>query len=400
MATEVAMPKLGLLMTEGVVVKWLIADGQPVEQGQPIVHIMTKKITYQVVAPAGGILHHVAQIDERVLIGAPLAVIVAPGEQAPAPPHGAAQTPTAGTASPALPAGDAAHDGFVPASPWARHLAHQLSVELAYVHGTGPDGCIIGRDVLRFSEQRRQTPGGKRTARPAPLIQPSARVRTIPFAGMRKMIAQRMTESLHTMAPATLTAEVDVTALLKLRKQTSARPHPTHTDLVIKAVAIALKAHPQLNAVLLGDEIELLEEIHVGIAVPLEDGLLVPVVRHADRLTVGAIAQETRRLARSARSDKLTVDDVAGSTFTVTDLGVYGVDFFVPIINPPEAAILGIGRIIERPVILRGEVVARSMMMLCLTFDHRVVDGVPAAAFLHAVSGLLAKPRRLFTEEG
>jgi pyruvate dehydrogenase E2 component (dihydrolipoamide acetyltransferase) len=371
MATQVAMPKLGLLMTEGVVVKWLAADSQPIKQGQPIVNIMTKKITYQVVAPTGGILHHAAEVNDTVLIGDPLAFITAPGEPAPSTQRKA-------------PAGQ-----FVLASPWARHLAQQLGVELAEVKGTSFEGCIVGRDVLRFVEERSQ-------ALVKEMAPPSLSNHIVPFTGMRRVIAQRMTESLHTMAPATLNAQVDVTKMLELRKQVHAQPVPTHTDVIIKAVAMALKKHPQLNAILLGDEIELLQEIHIGIAVQLRDGLLVPVIRNADQRTVAEIAQERRRLTQSAHAGTLTVDDAAGSTFTLTDLGVYGIDFFVPIINPPEAAILGTGRIIKKPVILHNGPVTRSMMMLCLTFDHRVVDGAPAAAFLHTIARLLTKPQGLF----
>jgi pyruvate dehydrogenase E2 component (dihydrolipoamide acetyltransferase) len=184
--------------------------------------------------------------------------------------------------------------------------------------------------------------------------------------------------------------------MLRLRKQAFPRSAPTPADVVIKAVALALKTHPQLNAILLGDEIEWIQDIHIGIAVQLEAGLLVPVIRNADQRTVAEIAQETRRLTHAARTGTLTVDDATGSTFTVTDLGVHGIDFFVPIINPPEAAILGIGRIIKKPVVARNELATRSMLILCLTFDHRVVDGAPAAAFLRTVSRLLTKPHKLF----
>jgi pyruvate dehydrogenase E2 component (dihydrolipoamide acetyltransferase) len=383
MATAVAMPKLGLLMTEGVVVKWLVADGQSVEQDQPIVNIMTKKITYQIVAPTSGMLHHAASVNAQVLIGEPLAFITAPGEPIPMLPQKtwAAQGETLDApVRLAPPIARSTHGRFVLASPWARHLAQELSVELADLKGTGPEGCVIGRDVLRFNEGQ---------------AQPTLPAHTVPFTGMRRVIAQRMTESLHTMAPATLNAEVDVTEMLELRKQVCSQLTPTHTDVIIKAVAVALQTHPQLNAILLGDEIELLQDIHIGIAVQLRDGLLVPVIRSADRRTVAEIAQERRRLTKSAHAGTLTVDDAAGSTFTVTDLGVYGIDFFVPIINPPEAAILGIGRIIKKPAVLRSELAMRSMLMLCLTFDHRVVDGAPAAAFLHAVSRLLTMPHKL-----
>jgi len=391
MATQVAMPKLGLLMTEGVVVKWLAADGQSVEQDQPIVNIMTKKITYQVVAPSSGILHHAAQVNDKVVIGDPLAFITAPGEPDPSTQRRApavqSETPRVTTRI-ALPVKSPAEQ-FVLASPWARHLARELGVELAEVKGTGFEGCIVGRDVLRIVAERSQTPVKE-------LAQSASSNHIVPFTGMRRVIAQRMTESLHTMAPATLNAEVDITEMLEMRKQVYTQAIPTHTDIIIKAVAMALKKHPQLNAILLGDEIELLQEIHIGTAVQLRDGLLVPVIRNADQRTVAEITQERRRLTRSAHAGTLTVDDAAGSTFTVTDLGVYGIDFFVPIINPPEAAILGIGRVIKKSVILQDGPVTRFMVMLCLTFDHRVVDGAPAAAFLRTIARSLTRPQGLF----
>ncbi|MFN8483235.1 MAG: dihydrolipoamide acetyltransferase family protein [Anaerolineae bacterium] len=403
MAVEVAMPKLGLLMTEAVVVDWLVADGETVREGQPIVDIMTEKITYQVVAPSGGILRQAAPLDAVVRIGERLALIVAPDEALPAMPPKKQRTGRAATSGQLATAGRPGRadraNGFVLSSPWARHLAEQLGIDLAQVQGTGPEGWVIARDVLNFRgarsrrRARRETDGRERAGA-------SGQPKTIPFSGMRKVIAQRMTESLHTMAQATLTAEVDVTDLVHLRKEVGGRPIPTHTDLVVKAVATALRQHPHLNAVLLGDEIELLDDINIGIAVPLTEGVLVAVVRDADRLTATQIARKTRRLAKAAQAGTLTVDEVVGSTFTVTDLGVYGVDFFVPIINPPEAAILGVGRINEKPVILRGKVAPRHMMMLCLSFDHRVVDGAPAAAFLHSVSKLLEKPQSLFASGG
>jgi pyruvate dehydrogenase E2 component (dihydrolipoamide acetyltransferase) len=398
MATQVAMPKLGLLMTEGVVVKWLVADGQPIEQGKPIVNIMTKKITYQVAAPTGGILHHAARVNEKVMIGEPLAFITAPGEPVPALPQKApvAQSEAPGTSVRVAPSIGSTPARFVLASPWARHLAHELDVELVGLKGTGPDGCVVGRDVLRFNEERNKAMAKEQLKFPTP-AEASTTARIVPFTGMRRVIAERMTESLHTMAQATLNAEVDVTEMLRVRKQAFPQSAPTHADVIIKAAAMALKTHPQLNAILLGDEIELIQDIHIGIAVQLEDGLLVPVIRNADRRTVAEIAQETRRLTKAARTGTLTVDDATGSTFTVTDLGVHGIDSFVPIINPPEAAILGIGRIVKKPVVFRGKIATRFMMMLCLAFDHRVVDGAPAAAFLRMVSRLLTKPQGLFT---
>ncbi len=388
MTIQVAMPKLGLLMTEGVIVKWLVADGQSVTQDQPIVNIMTKKITYQVVAPGSGILHHAAQVNERVLIGDPIAFIAAPGEPIPFI-WQAVHRETPKAAMHITPPSRPSAGQFVLASPWARHLAHELGVELAKVKGTGFDGCIVGRDVSHAAAARNHPPTHK-------LARPTADIHSVPFTGMRRIIAQRLTESLHNMAPATLNVEADITEMIELRKQIYAQAPPTHTDVMIKAVTMALKNHPQLNAVLLGDEVELLKEIHIGVAVQLKDGLLVPVIRNADRRTVAEIATERRRLIKAAHAGTLTVDDAAGSTFTVTDLGVYGIDSFVPIINPPEAAILGIGRVAKKPLIWRNGFVARATVMLCLTFDHRVVDGAPAAAFLRTITRLLARPQRLF----
>jgi pyruvate dehydrogenase E2 component (dihydrolipoamide acetyltransferase) len=212
---------------------------------------------------------------------------------------------------------------------------------------------------------------------------------------MRQTIAERMTQSLHTMAQLTIHTEVDATDLVRLREQLKEEFDLTYTDLLIKAVAKALKAHPILNAALVGDEIHLLQEIHIGMAVALEDGLLVPVVRDADKKTLQEIAQETRRLAQGAREGTLTVDEVTGSTFTVTNLGAYGVDGFTPIINPPEVAILGVGRIVDKPAIHDGQIVRRSIMMLSLTIDHRIVDGAPGAQFLRTVKQLLESPYRL-----
>lgn len=399
MATTVVMPKLGLLMTQGIVVEWLVADGAWVAKDEPIVEIITEKITYQVVAPAAGLLNHVARVDEQVVLGDPLAVITDPGEAVPVltrPARHAADKDGPHTAKGTAPDGQESGFRFVLASPWARHLAEQLDVDLARLQGTGPDGTIIGRDVLAFRERYRKVTA--RTPPPQPKVRESSTppAHTVPFSGMRKVVALRMTESLHTMAQATLTAEADVTELVKALKEHRDGARPTHVDGVIKAVATALRGHPRMNVVLFDDEIELLEDVNVGLAVPLKEGLLVPVIRNADRRTLAEIARETRRLIRRAHAGALAVDDVTGSTFTVTDLGVYGVDFFVPIINPPEAAILGIGRITEKPVAVKGKVIVRSTMMLCLTFDHRVVDGAPAARFLDAVSKLLAKPKKLF----
>jgi len=214
---------------------------------------------------------------------------------------------------------------------------------------------------------------------------------------MRQSIADHMVESLHTTAQLTLTMEVDATELVKLRTQLKTDFELTFTDLLVKAVAKTLKKHPLLNATLIGDEIHLLEAIHIGIAVALPDGLIVPVLRDADKRTVPEIAQESRRLAQGARDGTLSVDEVTGGTFTITNLGASGVDAFTPIINAPEVAILGVGRIADKPVFQGEQVVRRSLLVLSLTIDHRIVDGAPGADFLKSLKELLEMPYRLLT---
>jgi pyruvate dehydrogenase E2 component (dihydrolipoamide acetyltransferase) len=204
-----------------------------------------------------------------------------------------------------------------------------------------------------------------------------------------------MVNSLQQTAQVTVTTEIDVTELVNLRVQLKTEFSLTYTDCIIKAVAKALKQHPRLNATLIGAEIQLLSEIHIGMAVALEDGLIVPVVRDANQKDLREIAAETQRLAAGARENTLSVDEVTGSTFTVTNLGGHGTDFFTPIINLPEVAILGVGRIIAKPAIYEGEIAKRSLMALSLTIDHRIVDGAPGAEFLRDLGRILSNPYRI-----
>ncbi|MCS7285901.1 MAG: dihydrolipoamide acetyltransferase family protein [Anaerolineae bacterium] len=376
MAVKVIMPKLGMAMTEGTVVKWLKPDGARVEKGERIAVVMSKKITYEVEAPASGILRHAAAEKEVKPVGEVIAYIAEPGEVIPELEKVPAAPPVA--EAPAPPPKE------ILATPAAKRLAKEHGIDLAQVTGTGPGGRITEKDVMAFIEARKAPP---------PPPRPPAKV--IPFIGMRQAIAERMTQSLQTMAQVTITAEIDATELVRMREQLKGEFELTYTDMVVKAAAMALKKHPLLNSALIGEEIHLLEEIHIGVAVALEGGLIVPVVRDADKKSLKEIASETRRLAEGARAGTLTVDEVTGSTFTVTNLGMYGVDIFTPIINPPEVAILGVGRIVEKPACYQGQIVSRAMMHLSLTFDHRIVDGAPAAEFLRTVKELLENPYRL-----
>lgn len=378
MAVQIVMPKLGMAMTEGEVVKWLKEDGAQVAKDEPVVQVMSKKITYEVKAPQAGVLRQAVPPKQKVPVGAVIGYITAPGEEVPVTP-----------AAPAAAAGPTAQ-AEVLATPMAKRLAREHGIDLREVRGTGPGGRIQESDVLAYLEQRRQAPA-------APEAPPAARV--IPFTGMRRAIAERMTESLQTMAQVTITTEADVTGLVEFVDRLKTRADISYTAVLVKAVAAALKQHPILNSTLVGDEIRLLDEINIGVGVALDEGLIVPVIRNADRLSLAEIDRELKRLAAAARAGTLTVDEVTGSTFTISNLGMYGVDAFTPIINPPEVAILGVGRITEKPAVYRGQVAVRSLMTLSLTFDHRVVDGAPAAAFLQTLAGMLAQPALIFGGE-
>ena len=212
---------------------------------------------------------------------------------------------------------------------------------------------------------------------------------------MRKVIAERMHKSLQGSAQLTITTEVDVTQLIDRRQEVQREFNATYTDFIVQACAHALKQYPRMNSTLDGETIRHLEQISVGIAVALEEGLIVPVVSNTDKKSLKEIAQEARALAEKARAGKLTLEEVSGGTFTVSNLGMFGIDGFTPIINTPQIGILGVGRIVEKPIIYRGEIAKRSMMVLSLTFDHRIIDGAPAGAFLQTVADLLAHGNRI-----
>jgi pyruvate dehydrogenase E2 component (dihydrolipoamide acetyltransferase) len=269
----------------------------------------------------------------------------------------------------------------VQVTPAARHLARQHDIDHRTVQGSGPRGRILIEDVQKVLVAQAQ-----------PATQPA---QVVPIKGMRQTIATRMLQSLQTMAQVTLTTEVDVTDAMTLRaglarQWSESSLSPLH--LVIKATARALKEHPRMNAIQKEHEVELVPEIHIGVAVSLDEGLLVPTIRRADAKHLAEIARESHDLATRARAGQAAYDEVTGGTFTITNLGSYGIDAFTPIINPPQVGILGMGRVVEKPVVYQGEITKRSMLFLSLTFDHRVIDGAPAAAFLHTLKDHLEDP--------
>ena len=369
MATEVVIPKLGMTMEEGTVTEWIAADGATVAVGEVVYNLETDKLETEVEAEAAGVLHHIAEPGATHECGTVVGWILSDGEEPPA----IARQQTAAVrqgphvAEEAGPAG--AQPGRVIASPKARRLARELNVDLVAVTGTGPGARIVSEDV-----EAAAVPDDPNT---------------IPMTAMRKIISKRMHQSLQEMAQLSMGMDIDASALVELHSSLKADVGdqvPSYTDFVIAAVALALGEHPLLNAEVTDNAIQLLDEINVGMAVALDDGLIVPVLRQADLLPLDELAVETSRLAAAALDGKLELTELEGATFSVTALGMFGVDFFTPIINPPNVGILGVGRI-------RND----GQMTLSLTIDHRAVDGAPGALFLGAVRDLLEHPNELVT---
>jgi pyruvate dehydrogenase E2 component (dihydrolipoamide acetyltransferase) len=437
MAEEIVLPQWGMEMQDATIVKWLKQEGDAVQAGDPLVEVETAKIETEMESTASGVLAHILVPEgATVAIRTVLAIVAAPGEQVPRPPAASAATSdptTARTTQPAM-AVSPASQGAPQVVPAARRLAQEGGIDLSQVQGTGPGGRILLEDVQSALDARsaiplppaaasvQVTPVARRMAQQhginlsqvhgsgprgrilvedvekviAAQAQPAGQAaQVMRIGGIRQTIATRMVQSLQTMAQVTLTTEVDVTDAMKLREGLArhwldAGLSPLH--VVLKATARALKEHPRMNAIEREHEIELVQDINVGVAVSLPEGLIVPTIRQADEKPLVQIARETRELANKAREGQASYDEVTGGTFTITNLGPYGIDAFTPIINAPQVGILGIGRIVEKPVVYQGEIAKRSMMFLSLTFDHRVIDGAPAAEFLHTVTAHLEDP--------
>jgi pyruvate dehydrogenase E2 component (dihydrolipoamide acetyltransferase) len=419
MPIEVTMPKFGLTMQEGTLQRYFRASGDGVNAGEPLYEVETEKVLYVVEAPEGGTLALWLH-DEGAVVecGGLVAVIAQPGEdvatvrnnysgrgattsqlspnegykpkRAPLPSPPASQDPTTATSI-------AVAEGRRPISPIARKLATELGVELARVAGTGPGGRVTREDVERAVRDRNAASpgvdsGSEATAGNAGAargISPTPSMQTMALRGMRRTIATRMHQSLRDTAQLTISCEADVTPATELRTRLTREFDFTYTDMIIHAVARALLRHPRMNSRLNEEGIVSFAEAHVGMAVALDEGLIVPVIHDAARKSLKQIAAETKDLGERARSGQLKLEDVNGGTFTVTNLGTWGIDVFTPILNVGETGILGVGRIIEKPAVYRGEITRRSMMILSLTFDHRVIDGAPAAAFLQTLSDFL-----------
>jgi pyruvate dehydrogenase E2 component (dihydrolipoamide acetyltransferase) len=398
MITEVRMPKLGMAMKKGVVTKWLKAEGDAVQEGKELFELATEKITAVVPAPASGLLGRVVATPGTELpVGALLALIGESGDAFPSKEELAAEQPAAASAptpsaaaaagtAPAAAAPAADRGEAAPASPAARRRARELGVDIGLVPPSAPGKRIMTEDVEAFAAAAEQV---------AAEAEPALAAQVVPFAGIRKVVAERLTESLLTMAQVTVSREVDAGGLVARRAalaagfEAAAGVRLTYTDLLVETVARLLTDHPLLNATLTEQGIVAPSAVHMGVAVALEDGLIVPVIRDAERRPLAELARDRADLATKAQAGTLSLDEVEGGTFTISNLGSFGADAFTPIVNPPQCAILGVGRIVDKPVAVSGRVEVRPMLWLSLTFDHRIVDGAPAARFLQELGDRL-----------
>jgi len=420
-ATEVKLPRLGQGMESGTIVRWLKSEGDDVRKREPLYELDTDKVTQEVESDIDGVLLKIVVAEGEVEVGSTIAVIgkdgedvsleavISKGAEAPTP---SGPEPVAGPEAPAEPAGggsdphavsvggngDAASSvglpagGRIKASPLARRIARERGIELTSLAGTGPDGRIVAEDV------ENAPPGGATApaSPPAALPAPAGEIEVVTMTSIRKTIARRLTEAWA--APVfQLGVSIDMTEALHLREQLVASlaesdVKPTVNDLLTRLVGVALVRHRAVNATFTGEEIHRHPGAHVGIAVAAPNGLVVPVIRDADRRSVQEIARARADLVGRAREGKLTLQDMEGGTFTISNLGMFGVEQFVAVINPPQVAILAVGAVKQTPVVIDGEVDVAPLMHVTLTCDHRAIDGADGAEFLRTLVALVEQP--------
>lgn len=447
MAIEFFIPQLGQTVEEVTLVKWLVPDGAKVSQGQEVMEVETDKAVFPVEANARGYIHFGPYQEGQVLPVLTVVAIIGKEDEKFAAPTQAAETaaedttqapvPAESLAAESSPAQAASEETHTFASPRARKLAEEKGINLSEVSPTGYGGIRVAeRDVMAYLSQAPKAtplaqriavdkgvdlrtlsgtgPGGKivkedvqRATQPAPApvtaapaapLPPAEVTERIPLKGVRGIIANRMGASVHTTARVTLLMDVDATEFVAARERIKARVEkdwgyaPGYNDLLAKIVAGALRKFPYMNARLAADAIELLGRVNIGMAVDTERGLLVPVIRDADQKSLRDFGSEFRTMVDRARNGRALPDDLSGGTFTITNLGMFDVDAFTPVINLPEAAILGVGRIAPKVVPYKGEIAIRQTWTLSLVFDHRLVDGAPAARFLQYIKQLIEEP--------
>ena len=400
MAAEVKLPQLGQGMESGTIVRWLKAEGDPVRKNEPLYELDTDKVTQEVESDVDGVLLEIVVREGEVQVGSTIAMIepaggAAVGEAPPAAEARPAEAKAAPTSSGngdagaavAIPAG-----GRIKASPLARRIARERGVDLATLAGSGPDGRIVAEDVEQAPVGGAPAPAGVQV----PLTAPPGEAEVVPMTSTRKTIARRLTDAWA--APVfQLGVSIDMTEALHLRAQLVERlaegdVKPTVNDLLTRLVGVALTRHRAVNATFDGESVTRHPAAHVGMAVAAPNGLIVPVIRDADRRSVQEIARARADLVGRARAGKLTLADLEGGTFTVSNLGMFGVDEFVAVLNPPQVAILAVGAVKETPVIVDGHVDAAPLMHVTLTCDHRAIDGADGAEFLRTLVALVEQP--------
>ena len=401
------MPDLGHTMETGRVVEWLKVVGDPVNKGETLAIIESDKVSVEIESPGAGVLLKVvAEAGAEVPVGATLGLVGAPGEADASEKMAVeilarqANSAAADAAREGAPEGGAvaARSALAArkserrkersrASPVARKTAEELGVDLATVAGTGPRGLISKDDVMRAAAE-------SNASEAAAVARDVGDIVRIPLTGTRGAIAERMQRSWRLAPMVTLVSYADVGALLRRREEDGDRV--SINDLIARALAIALTGHPALNAWLIGDAIEQVGEVNLSVAVAHDEGLAVPVVRSAQRKTVYEISHDIKRLSEAAKADRLEPADVADGTFTITNLGAWGIDLFTPILNPPQVGILGVGRVNQHPVPSADSVAFVDRLGLCLVFDHRATDGAHAAAMLQSLVAVLGEPDHLY----
>lgn len=418
MAELVTMPKLGFDMAEGVLVRWVVAEGGAIERGQVLAEIETDKATVEVESAfTGVVLKHLVGEGDVLPVGAPISVIGKAGEavdvaaltggvtqpESESPTPEAESSPAAAPPdSPAVGAstpGEGQPPGGVKASPIARRMAAEHALDLSAMRGTGPGGRVIKADVEIFLTEDGRPKTGSYSI-PSSLPGLPSPDETVKLTKLRSAIGRRMTEAKQQLPHFYITGEYDMAALMDLRAQVNAAladagEKVSVNDFIVKAAALALRQYPNLNASLKGDEILHHGQVNVGVAVAVEGGLLTIVNRDADRKSLRQIAADTRAMAGRAREGKVRPDDIEGSTFSVSNLGMYDVENFIAIINPPEAGILAVGAVREVPLVAGGEIKPGLRMKATISVDHRVSDGAEAAQFMQAFGKWLENPLRM-----
>jgi pyruvate dehydrogenase E2 component (dihydrolipoamide acetyltransferase) len=408
MATEIKLPRLGQGMESGTIVKWLKAEGEPVEKGEPLYELDTDKVTQEVEADASGVLLKIAVQEGEVEVGRTIAVIGEEGEEvsvdsssngasaeaaeeAPAKDEAKAKAKakaeTATTQGQSLGPVQTRDGGRIKASPLARRIARERGVDLAQIQGTGPDGRIVAEDVERAEAAPAAAPA-------VATVAPAGEIEVRQLTSVRKTIARRLTQAWQ--APVfQLTVSVDMTssqALVQQLRELHPDERPTITDVLTRVTASALMRHRDVNAHYVDDEIRIHPSANVGIAVAAPQGLVVPVIRGAERLTIAEIAQARAEVVGRARDNKLRQEDLQDGTFTISNLGMFGVEQFIAVLNPPQVAILAVGATEDRVVVRDGQFAAQPTMTMTLTCDHRAIDGAVGAQFLQTLARSVEQP--------